>query len=245
MEKKIAGIRIIEENWPQPSRFLRLQWLRVVNVYDDGTTSKPYNVDMVHRPAYDSISVTLYSIDKKSGIPFVAVRTALRPGIYFRKREPLPLKDSKNYLWMKESVAGSIEKSDSGIDGINNRIISEIREETGFCVQMRGLKELGGGFFPSHGQSTEKIHMRRAEVDISQTPLEPDYDSPMEESARLDFYELPKALEMCHNGEIEDPKLEIGFRRLASAIGFIPELSAWKDQLPEHLRKNYSSLGLS
>ncbi len=245
MSAKIVGIRIIEEDWPQPMRFLRMQWLRVVNVYDDGTTSEPYSVDTVHRPAYDSVAVTLYYIDDSSKKPFVAVRSALRPTVYFRSREPLPVKDNKDYLWMNEAVAGSIEKTDKGKEAVSERMAKEIKEETGFKVSLANLKNLGAGFFPSHGQSTEKIHLRRAEIPIGQNRDALHYDSPMEEGAKLNFYELSEALKMCHSGEIEDPKLEIGFRRLATVIGYIPELKIWKDELPEKLKKLYSSLKLS
>ena len=66
----------------------------------------------------------------------------------------------------------------------------------------------------------------------------------MEEGASLEFIELSDAVRMCYKGEIEDPKLEIGFRRLASYLGYIPELSMWAEELPEELKKNYDNLNI-
>ncbi len=242
-DKKIKGLRIVEEDWLENPRFLKLQWLKVVNVYSDGTTSEPYNVDIVHRRGFDSVSVVIYYIEAENRIPMVAVRSALRPSIYFGRRESVPLSSDKDYLWIKESVAGSIEKRDRGEEDIDRRMAKEIKEETGYEVSPEEIFKLGGSFFPSHGQCSEKIHMRAVEVDGNKPEGAMTPDSPMEEGAGFEFIAVSEAIEYCQTGEIEDPKLELGFRRLAAYLGYIPELRIWKEDLSRELSSGYDSLG--
>lgn len=67
----------------------------------------------------------------------------------------------------------------------------------------------------------------------------------MEEASEIRFVELSEALAMCHNGEIEDTKTEIGIQRLAYHLGFLPELGLWVDGLPKGLSKRFNKLGLN
>ena len=103
---------------------------------------------------------------------------------------------------------------------------------------------LGSGVFSSPGVDSEKIYLRAVEVSpLRQKPFYGD-GSPMEEGAQLIFLELTDALKKCHSGEIEDAKTELGIRRLATLLGYIPELGIWKDELEKNLSKNYSHLTL-
>jgi hypothetical protein len=56
--------------------------------------------------------------------------------------------------------------------------------------------------------------------------------------------ELREAIAACRRGDIVDAKCEIGLLRLADAIGYLPQLGMFKDELPPELRMRYRALGL-
>ena len=66
----------------------------------------------------------------------------------------------------------------------------------------------------------------------------------MEEWSRLLFMELGEAIRACREGQIPDLKTEVGLLRLASHLGYIPELGLYAKDLPEDLRGRYQQLGL-
>jgi len=93
-------------------------------------------------------------------------------------------------------------------------VCRHIFEETGMRPIARRGRDLGAGFFPSHGQSTEKVHLRAFQVDPEKA-LDPAGDGSVNEAgAGTIAIEARRIIDMCRAGLIEDPKLEVGVSRL-------------------------------
>ncbi|GEM_PF-1522257 len=182
------------------------------NIYTDNTVSREYNIEFFDRKGYDCVAVIPYYVEDSN--VYVGILKAFRPTIYFRKDYDLPLKDKRIYTYVYESVAGSLEKSDKGKDGVLNRVVEELKEEAGFIVEKEEIFSLGGSFFPSHGQSTEKIYLFAVDVSDARKVEAKGDGSVNEELNTLCFFELNKLLDMCFQGIVEDPKIEIGVGRL-------------------------------
>ncbi|MDY6862520.1 MAG: NUDIX hydrolase [Thermodesulfobacteriota bacterium] len=247
MENKVLEkIEIIDERkkLKKNEHFLNLKRLKLKNIYTDGSESRAYQCDILEKPSIDSVAIVLYHIDNGRRI-WVGLREGIRPPAYFRKDHPLKkILDNKIYKTVKELVAGGLEEGEYSKSEIDKRACIEIKEEAGFIVNDSQLIPLGGGVFSSPGVDSEKIYFRAVEVSPKQQKPFYGDGSPMEEGARFIFLELNDALLKCHTGEIEDAKTELGIRRLATMLGYIPELKVWKDELKEHLSKNYSHLKL-
>jgi len=202
----------------RPDRFLRLETLRVRNHYTDGTASREYPCDVVLAPGLDAVAVILFT--RREGRVDVGLSECIRPPVALRRDLPLVQPDSREYLSVTEVVAGRLEGSDVGEGGIARRAAIEAHEEAGFPVEPADAIRLGGGLFSSPGQTPEKIHFYAFEVDpaTKETPLGD--GSPMEGCDTFRFIELAEAIGLCVRGEIEDPKAEIGFRRLADHLGY-------------------------
>ncbi len=68
--------------------------------------------------------------------------------------------------------------------------------------------------------------------------------SVMEEGTRVVVLELHDAITRCREGTIPDMKTEIGLLRLAEALGYLPQLGMFVDELPEDVRARFRRLGL-
>jgi ADP-ribose pyrophosphatase len=129
--------------------------------------------------------------------------------------------------------------------GTRRRGAVEAHEEAGFAVEPEQVHVLGGAFFPSPGVADEKVFLAHCEV-VPGTEGDARGDgSVMEEGAELVVRELGEAIAACRREEIPDAKTEIGLLRLADAIGYLPQLAMFVDELPPELRARYSRLGLS
>ena len=200
----------------RPDRFLRLETLRVRNHYADGTASRDYACDLVLAPGIDAVAVVLFH--REGGRVFVGVSEFVRPAVTLRRELPLVQPDGRTYETVTEVVAGRLQAEDAGPGGIERRAAIEALEEAGFAVDPADAIVLGGGLFSSPGQTPEKVFFRAFEVDPTKRQAAPGDGSPMESLAPLRFLELGDALRRCVAGEIEDPKAEIGFRRLADHL---------------------------
>jgi 8-oxo-dGTP pyrophosphatase MutT (NUDIX family) len=218
-----AGLQILSRRRLHEG-FLVLELLRARHRRKGGKTSPPYVIEVMHRRGVDCVSATLW-FRRRDGKIFVGVRRALRASMASRAALKTPLPE-KPRAWFWEAVAGGCEPGDRGMAGLRRRMRREILEETGIRVPSGRLRSLGAGFFPSHGQSTEKIHMFEAEV--SPRPLRgaPQAEGERgEEGATLHFVELDEAIRRCVKGVYEDPKLEIGFRRLREKLNVRPGIN--------------------
>jgi 8-oxo-dGTP pyrophosphatase MutT (NUDIX family) len=220
---RVSEVEILRRRALSGTRFLSLEQITARNRYREGFSSKPYTVEVVHRPGTDSVACVLYF--RKPKLParaktksiFVGVRRAFRASILSRRFRPLAAAERPR-AWVYEAVAGSVEPGDRGWRGLRRRMSREIREETGLPVSPSTLERLGAGFFPSHGQSTEKIHLFCAEIPPQPRIVRAPATERGEEGASLHFFELNRAIALCARGTFEDPKLEIGFRRLEEKL---------------------------
>jgi len=216
---EVSRIEILDRSLSsREDRFLRLETLRVRNHYADGSTSREYLCDLVLAPGVDAVAVILFY--RREGKVYVGVAECIRPPVFLRRELPLVKPDGREYLTVTEVVAGRFEEGDVGEEGIDRRAAIEAHEEAGFAVRPGDAIRLGGGLFSSPGQTPEKVYFRAFEVDPRQRGHAAGDGSPMEACHILRFIELREAIRQCTRGEIEDPKAEIGFRRLADHLGY-------------------------
>lgn len=228
--------------------FLKVRRLTLVNVYADGEESRPYACDVVSRRQTDAVAVVLYETERggdgRRREVRVALKTGLRAPVWLRRRLALVQPDSHEWSVLAEIVAGLLEPGDSGAGGIERRASHEIEEEAGLSVPPGRVTALGAESFPSPGITDEKVHFRAAEVPLT-GPLHPKGDgSVMEEGGGVALLPLREAIAMCRRGEIPDMKTEIGLLRLADAVGYVPSLDRFVEDLPPDLRARYAPPGL-
>jgi len=216
--RRVSGLRILGHLPVSGPGFLTLERVRARNLYRDGGASRPYRFEVLHRRGVDAVAILPFYFEGRRRRLMVVCKVGFRPGLHTRSRLPLPLRDRRRYTSVIEAVAGSLEPGDRGESGITSRARSELMEETGLKPLRGHSPRLGGGFFPSHGQSTEKVHLRAFEIDPA-LALEPEGDGSVNESdSGTIAIEASRLLRMCRTGLIEDPKLEIGVARLLGAL---------------------------
>ena len=221
--KRVVAIEVAGEADPSRPPFLTVVRLKYRNLYEDGTASRPYHYEHVHRRGYDAVAIGLYYLE--GGKPWMAYRPGIRVPAYFRKELALTLPDGKEYLHVPEAVAGSLEPQDVGLEGFLARVVAEVAEEAGFSAKPEDAEPLGGGFLPSHGQSSEKIHLCAVRV-VPGTQRAAQGDGSVNEADAppVLFKPAREILLSCARGEIEDPKVEILAWRLCLKLGYDPIL---------------------
>jgi hypothetical protein len=200
--------------------FLTLERYVARNVYPGGHLSRPYRFEVLHRRGVDAVAVIPFYLTPRAGRLMIVIKVGFRPGLYQRSRLRLPVRDRRSYTAVREAVAGSLELDDRGRSGVDRRAQAELLEETGLRPLRRRVVRLGAGFFPSHGQSTEKVHLRACEVDPSSTVAPSTDGSVNEADSGTEVFEARRILRMCRSGSIEDPKIEIGVTRLCLRLGY-------------------------
>lgn len=222
--KRVTGIEIVQDRTAAArcdEGFLRLKRFVARNHRDDGSTSREYPIDLIDRPTLDAVAVVAYARTPR-GIE-VLTRAGLRPAAMFRPPEIAALPEPR-YLLVEELVAGVLEPGERGFSALQHRAAEELAEEAGVHVAPEQFATLGGPFFMLPGIVSEKIHLLAVEVERGDGPAEwpspgAGDGSPLEEGALLRWRELGLALHACEEGEIEDAKTELGFRRLARRLG--------------------------
>jgi len=219
--KRVVAVEV-EGPYPEGKPpFLTLVRHAYRNRYEDGTRSRPYGYEYIHRRGYDAVAMALYH--EEDGVPFMAYRPGIRVPVYFRKDLDLCIPDGRERLFTPEAVAGSLESADRGIAGLLHRVVEEVREEAGFHIAPKDVEPLGGGFFPSHGQSSERIFLCAVRVDPGARKDAPGDGSVNETDAPpILFRPLDRILLECVQGRIEDPKVEILALRLCYKLGYDP-----------------------
>lgn len=215
MKIRTIHIQDHQSNQFHPDGFLLHHRYVLQNEYMDGSRSRSYRTEFFDRRTIDCVAVIPYRrLGKKVE---VGILKAFRPCMYLRSDRDLAIPEAPRKM-MYESVAGSLEPGDRGPESLLKRAVDELHEETGFRVDPERMCVLGGGFFPSHGQSTEKIYLFAADV----SGLTPDVaagDGSVNEGLNeVVFFEWEKLKEMCFQGLIEDPKIEIGVNRLSHVV---------------------------
>ena len=193
--------------------FLTLERVLARNLYRDGRPSPAYRFEVVHRRGADAVAIVPFYLLPRNCLMIVC-KVGFRPGLYTRLRLRPPVPDRRVYTRVIEAVAGSLEPGDHGERGITARARAELLEETGMRPVAGRAYRLGRGFFPSHGQSTEKVHLRAFRVDPARAARPPGDGSVNKADAGTLAIEAVTLLKMCRSGRIEDPKIEIGVTRL-------------------------------
>jgi len=223
---RVIAVEVAGEAAPGEGGFLTLIRLKYRNRYADGTCSRPYLYEHIHRRGFDAVAIGLYF--ERSGHPWMAYRPGIRVPVYFRRDLALTVPDSRLYDLIPEAVAGSLEPQDKGIQGFLGRVVAEVWEEAGFRIEPGQVEALGGGFFPSHGQSSEKIHLCAVRVKVEEAqPARGDGSVNEADAPPIRFRPLRELLLDCVSGAIEDPKVEVLARRLSTRLGYLPELGRY------------------
>jgi ADP-ribose pyrophosphatase len=242
--KTLETIEVVEDrttSTPPGEGFLRLRRLLLRNHYEDGGASRPYACDIVSRRHVDAVAVVVWSRDADVRVR-VALRTGVRPPIVMRQEKNLP-HDEREYGLIAEIVAGVIEEEDSAAGGVERRGAVECEEEAGYEVDPSALAALGAPTFPTPGVTDEMVHFRAAEVeDLGDRRPGRGDGSVMEEAGDVVVLPLREAIRRCRTGEIPDMKTEIGLLRLCDALGYVPALDRFVDELPEPYRLLHADL---
>jgi ADP-ribose pyrophosphatase len=216
--REVVGIEVLEDLTSRSrcdEGFLHVKRVRARNRYADGTTSRPYQIDVVDRPIPDAVAVLVWRRGG-SGLE-ILTRKTLRPAAHFRRGLALPIPDRRPYLLLEELVAGILEPSDHGEEGLRHRAAEEVLEEAGYRVVPEAVGLLGGSFFLAPGILSEKIHPTAVEV-TGLEPVPPQGDgSPLEEGATVHWWGAKALLDACRSGEVEDAKTEICVSRFLAA----------------------------
>jgi ADP-ribose pyrophosphatase len=144
-----------------------------------------------------------------------------------------------------EIAAGVLEARDARPDGIERRAADEAHEECGMAVDAAAVVPLGGPSFPSPGVTDERVHFRAVPVDVTAAGRAHGDGSPMEHGTKAVVLDLGEAIAACRRGEIPDMKTEIALLRLADAIGWVPQLRCFRDELPPPLAARWTSCGVA
>jgi ADP-ribose pyrophosphatase len=226
--------------------FLRVRRLVLRNVRRDGSRSAPYPCDVVSRARTDAVAIVLYDVAEgppRPGRVRVALKVAVRAPIFLRRRIALTQPDARRYDVIAEIVAGMLEPSDTGTDGIARRAVHEAAEEAGISLRLTDVVPLGGESFPSPGITDEKVHFAAARTPLDGRRAPAGDGSVMEEGTRVVVLPVEEAITACRRGEIPDMKTELALLRLCDSIGYLPGLSRFVHELPGGLGAAVDPLG--
>jgi 8-oxo-dGTP pyrophosphatase MutT (NUDIX family) len=163
-------------------------------------------------------SVAIIPFLREDGRILIVVKAGFRPALFLRGLQNAPGEGAHSRSLTVEAVAGSLESGEITRQQIRTRGVRELREETGYLARPGDLFALGAGFFPSHGQCTERIHLFGVALSgKAKVPSRGD-GSVNEANSWTLMIEAHDLLRRCHSGEIEDPKLEIGVLRLLHSL---------------------------
>jgi ADP-ribose diphosphatase len=193
--------------------FIHVRRYRLVNVAGDHR-GREYAYDVVQRRHLDAVMMALF--DRSGPAVRVMFRMAMRPPLWFRADQALPLPERPR-THVLELPAGLIEAHEHGLDGIRTCAARESLEETGLTVPPASFQPLGSSFFLSPGLCAEKVHLLAAEVDLS-AARPPQPEGPVEEAGGALILTLEEAVAKIESGEIDDAKTEIGIRRLVARL---------------------------
>jgi ADP-ribose pyrophosphatase len=214
----VTAIEVLEDfsaNARCDEGFLQIRRLRCRNRRDDGTVSPVYRVDVIDRPRLDAVAVLIYRTAPSGGRE-VLTRKNLRPAAYFRRDKQPILPDPEEHLMVEEIVAGLLETSDRGEEGILTRAAIEVKEEAGISVRPEEVKLLGAPFFVAPGILSEKIFLTAVDVTGLESVTPEGDGSPLEEGATVRWRPIEAVLADCRSGALCDAKTELAIGRLLS-----------------------------
>jgi ADP-ribose pyrophosphatase len=208
-------LRVMEERPSTDSPgFLRFHRRIVRVVFEDGTTSEPFEYDMIDRARLDAIIVVPH-FRGSDGRRRVILRSALRPPCALRSRETSPVAEKPTLGGLWEVPAGLVEDDERTPEGLRRCAARELGEEIGVDVEPSQIQELGASAFPAPAIIGERHFFFHVEIDPSRMRLPSEDGSVLERHARLATVDLAAAIELTRTGAIEDEKTELALRRLA------------------------------
>jgi ADP-ribose pyrophosphatase len=196
--------------------YLHVRRLRVRNRRADGTHSPAYRVDVIDRPQLDAVAVVVWR--RRDDHVELLTRQNLRPAAFLRKGKVPPMADPRSYLYCEEIVAGLLEESDRGEEGLKHRAVTEVLEEAGYRVSPEAVTLLGAPFFVAPGIISEKIFLTAVEVTGIQATLPGGDGSPLEEGGAVRWRTSAQLRAAIASGEVQDAKTEIGLNRLLALL---------------------------
>ncbi len=215
MGSELTDIEVVED-FSSTARcdegFLQLRRLRCRNRRADGSVSSIYRVDVIDRPRLDAVAVLVFRRGPQ-GLE-VLTRMNLRPAAYFRKDKDQAIPDGRSHLLVEEIVAGLLEPTDKGEEGLKRRAAEEVKEEAGYEVAPEEIELLGSAFFVAPGILSEKIFLTCVDCTGKQGRAPEGDGSPMEESATVRWWPLDELLTACRDGRVPDAKTEMALGRL-------------------------------
>lgn len=211
-------LELIEDLSPKgASGFLRLRRRRFRAHYPDGSASEPFEYDEVDRRAIDA-AVMLAHYDDARGMPYIYLRSSVRPPVAMRDKARSPLREEHDHGGLWELPAGLVEPGEQTPEGVVTTAQRELLEELGFEVDTSRLVPLGPSVFPAPGICSERHFYFHVAVDPNQRRA-PELDgSPLERFGEVIDVPLSDALAWCASGAIEDGKTEIALRRFADIV---------------------------
>src|SRR6266545_2512171 len=132
MTLKVTGLDVLSDEVVGRGGFLAVRRLRLKNVRADGSRSREYLVDFIVRPkGFDAVVVVIWNRGTDGRVR-VLVREGLRPPLALgRPAGELCVPDPRPHLYLREVVAGIVEVSDRGDEGLRRRAALEVEEEAG------------------------------------------------------------------------------------------------------------------
>ncbi len=211
-------LEVMEDLSPKgASGFLRLLRRRFRAHYPDGSASEPFEYDEVDRRAIDA-AVMLAHYRGARGVPYVYLRSSVRPPVAMRDLARSPLADERCHGQLWELPAGLVEPGEQTPEGVVGTAQRELLEELGFEVKREALLPLGPSLFPAAGVIAERLFFFHVAVDPNLRRA-PELDgSPLERFGEVIDVPLSDAIVWCMDGSIEDAKTEIGLRRFADVM---------------------------
>lgn len=227
--------------------FLKVRRLEVRTVFSDGTRTAPYACDIVSRDKTDAVTLLLF--DDRTGPDGarslrVLLKAGVRPPVFLRRRLALTQPDGRRWDRLVEMVAGMLEPGDVGPRGVERRAAEEAREEAGVDVAPDEVLSLGAEAFPSPGVTDEKVHFRAARADLDATSTPTGDGSAMEQGTTVRVLTIDEAIAACRAGDVPDLKTEVALLRLCDAIGYLPSLRCFVEDLPPELGERHAPPGL-
>lgn len=212
----VTAIEILEDltesTVPPAERFLNVKRLRAQNLRADGTRSVEYRIDVVDRPGLDAVALLLYRRGPR-GLE-VLTRRNLRPAAYFRTGKASAFGRETGRLEVEEIVAGVLESTDVGEEGVIARAVAEAREEAGVMLRADQVRMLGGPFFVAPGIISEQIFLCCADCTDAGSVTPTTDGSPLEEGGALRWWSAHGLLDACRRGDVRDAKTELALTRL-------------------------------
>ncbi len=242
----VTGLEIVEDRTEgslADEGFLRIRRYRLRHVHADGSRGAPYPCDVMSRKDVDAVAVVLY--ERTGRRVQVVLKEGVRPPVFLRRMKTLVRPDDRERLMVTEIAAGVLEEGDRGDGAIERRAAAEAEEECGTTIDPAGVRELGGPSFPSPGVTDEKVFFASAAVRIAEATEILGDGSGMEEGTRRVVLDLRAAIAGCRSGEIPDMKTELALLRLCDQLGYLPQLDAFVDELPDALRARFAPPGIA